>query len=173
MAPARPVRGLSCDDSFRTAAGKIIWTRFEEMLSFRDVALEGRDPEGVHDMRVASRRLRAALELFRDVFPKRRLKPLLGDVKRLADALGRVRDLDVMVDRLEQDRTGPPSRPLRGVRLGSGSRPRAQQLVLKDMVTEMKEERAEARRALKQTVEELEQEDFPRRFVASVARETT
>ena len=157
MAPARPVRGLSCDESFRTAAGKVIWTRFEEMMSFLDVALAGRDPEGVHDMRVGSRRLRAALELFRDVFPKRRLKPLLSNVKRLADALGRVRDLDVMLDRLKQDRAG---------------RPRSQQLVLKEMMDEMEQERVEARQALKQTVEELEQEDFPRHFLASVARET-
>ncbi len=158
MAPARPIRGLRCDESFRTAAGKTIWTRFEEMLSFTEVALEGRDPEGVHDMRVGSRRLRAAIELYRDVFPKRRLKPMLRDVKRLADALGHVRDLDVMLERLTADCAG---------------RPRAQQAVLKEMMAEMKQERQEARRALQQTIDDLEHEDFPRRFVALVAQETT
>ena len=158
MAPARPIRGLSCDESFRTAAGKTIWTRLEEMVSFTEAALEGRDPEGVHDMRVASRRLRAAIELYQDVFPKRRLKPMLREVKRLADALGRVRDLDVMLDRLTADLAG---------------RPAAQRAVLKEMMEEMNQARAEVRRDLKQTIDELEREDFSRRFVALIAHETT
>jgi len=81
VAPARPVRGLTCDDSYRDAAGKISWTRFDEMMGFAETALEGRDPEGIHDMRVASRRLRAALEVFQDVFPRKRLRPLLDEVK--------------------------------------------------------------------------------------------
>jgi CHAD domain-containing protein len=157
VAPARPVRGLTCEESFRTAAGKIIWTRFEEMMSFREAALAGEDPEGVHDMRVASRRLRAAIELFRDVFPRRRLRPMLRSVKDLADALGQVRDLDVMLERLRADRAG---------------RPVGQRLVLTDMVADLERERQEARRVLAETVETLEREDFPRRFVALVARET-
>ncbi|MBV9278754.1 MAG: CHAD domain-containing protein [Chloroflexi bacterium] len=158
MAPARPVRGLTCEESFRTAAGKIIWTRFEEMMAFREAALAGEDPEGVHDMRVASRRLRAAIELFHDVFPRRRLRPMLRSVKDLADALGQVRDLDVMLERLQADRAG---------------RPAGQRLVLTDMVADLERKRREARRALVETVETLEREDFPRRFVALVARETT
>jgi CHAD domain-containing protein len=128
------------------------------MVSFTEAALEGRDPEGVHDMRVASRRLRAAIELYQDVFPKRRLKPMLREVKRLADALGRVRDLDVMLDRLTADLAG---------------RPAVQRAVLKEMMEEMNQARVEVRRDLKQTIDELEREDFSRRFVALIAHETT
>src|SRR3954451_25006319 len=108
MASARPIRDLSCDQSFRTGAGKVLWTRFEEMMSYQDVALAGTDIEGVHDMRVASRRLRAAIELFRDAFPRKRLQPLLRDVKNLADALGDVRDTDVLIARLRKDMKGRP-----------------------------------------------------------------
>jgi CHAD domain-containing protein len=158
MASARKVRGLSCDESFRTAAGKVIWTRFEEMLSFTERALEGSDIEGVHDMRVASRRLRAALELFGDVFPKGQLRPMLREVKRLADVLGSVRDLDVMLERLETDMAG---------------RPPSQRLVLKDMIEEMRATRSTARSELKQAVDDLERTDFPRRFMAFVAKGTT
>lgn len=157
MAPARPVHDLDCEESFRRAAGKIIWTRFEEMMSFRDIALKGKDIEGVHDMRVASRRLRAAVELFRDVFPRTKLKPLLSDVKRLADALGEVRDLDVMLDRLGSD--------LRG-------RSPAQRLVLTEFMTELRQERTRARKTLVATVGELESSDFNRRFLSFVAQET-
>jgi CHAD domain-containing protein len=158
MAPARKVRGLTCDDSFSGAAGKIIWTRFDEMMSFTDVALEGKDIEGVHDMRVGSRRLRAALEIFRDAFPKRQLKPMLRDVKRLADALGEVRDLDVMLDRLQADMAG---------------RSPSQRLVLKEMMQEMRAQREGARDALKETIDDLERSDFPRRFLVFVAKATT
>jgi|SRR5947209_15551524 len=158
MASARKVRGLTCEDSFSSAAGKIIWTRFDEMMSFTDVALEGKDIEGVHDMRVGSRRLRAALEVFRDTFPRRQLKPMLRDVKRLADALGEVRDLDVMLDRLKTDMAG---------------RPPSQRLVLKEMMEEMRGQREVARAALKETIEDLERTDFPRRFLVFVAKATT
>jgi CHAD domain-containing protein len=128
------------------------------MMSFTDVALEGKDIEGVHDMRVGSRRLRAALEIFRDAFPRRQLKPMLRDVKRLADALGEVRDLDVMLDRLQADIAG---------------RSPSQRLVLKEMMQEMRAQREGARDALKETIDDLERSDFPRRFLVFVAKATT
>jgi CHAD domain-containing protein len=156
MAPARPIHDLHCDESFRRSAGKVIWTRFEEMMSYRDDAL-GPDPEGIHDMRVASRRLRAAIELFRDVFPRRRLRPLLRQVKDLADSLGEVRDLDVMIERLEKDmkRHPPPQR-----------------LVLRELVAEMTTGRKEARDRLEASIQGLEDVDFSRRFLSFVAVET-
>jgi CHAD domain-containing protein len=158
MAPPRPVRGLICEDSFREAAGKVIWTRHEEMMSFAQVALEGRDIEGVHDMRVASRRLRAALELFEDVFPRNELRPMLRQVKRLADALGEVRDRDVLLARVEAERqTHPPS----------------QRLALEDLEADLREQRDLARRDLKMTIERLEREGFGPHFLALVTEETT
>ena len=48
-------------------------------------------------MRVASRRLRAALEVFRPCFPRKRYKRALKGVKALADALGERRDRDVSI----------------------------------------------------------------------------
>jgi CHAD domain-containing protein len=156
MAPARPIHDLRCDESFRRSAGKVIWIRFEEMMSFRDAAL-GPDPEGIHDMRVASRRLRAAVELFRDVFPPRRLRPLLRQVKDLADALGEVRDLDVMIQRLEKDMKGHPP---------------PQRLVLRELTAEMAAGRKAARDRLEAALEALEEADFSRRVLSFVAVET-
>jgi CHAD domain-containing protein len=59
------------------------------------------DVERVHDMRVATRRLRAALEIFEDCFPHKRHRKALKRVKALADALGERRDLDVEIELLE------------------------------------------------------------------------
>jgi CHAD domain-containing protein len=77
-------------------------TRFEELLSWREVALDWTDPEGVHSMRVASRRLRSALRDFTPYVRKRRLAPVLKRLKNLADALGEVRDHDVAILGLEE-----------------------------------------------------------------------
>jgi len=157
MAPARPIRDLSCDEPFRRAAGKVIWTRFEEMMSLRAAALDSKEREGVHDMRVATRRLRAALELFRDAFPANRFRPMLAEVKEMADALGKVRDLEVMVQRLEADRTG---------------RPLSQRLALDELLGQLRTEHRAARRELKRFLESPAQQDLSRRFLAVVAQET-
>ena len=57
--------------------------------------------ERVHDMRVATRRLRAALEIFESCFPPKRHRKALKKVKALADALGERRDADVEIALLE------------------------------------------------------------------------
>ena len=56
------------------------------------------DIERVHDMRVATRRLRAALEVFEPCFPRKRYREALKRVKALADALGERRDRDVAIE---------------------------------------------------------------------------
>ena len=63
--------------------------------------LDTEDIERVHDMRVATRRLRAVLEIFAPCFPQAEFKAALRDVKALADALGERRDPDVHIDAME------------------------------------------------------------------------
>src|SRR2546425_12976934 len=53
-------------------------------------------------MRVATRRLRAVLEIFGPCLPKRERRPALREVKALADALGGRRDADVAIAALEE-----------------------------------------------------------------------
>jgi triphosphatase len=57
----------------------------------------GEDPEELHDMRVATRRLRAALDLFAEVLPIR-TRNFRGELGWLAGVLGAVRDLDVQLE---------------------------------------------------------------------------
>ena len=100
MAKARDIPGIEPDGTFREAAASAVEVRAEEVFSFRDRALDTGDIEGVHDMRVATRRLRAVLEIFAVCFPPKKHRRALRDVKRLADALGERRDPDVMIERL-------------------------------------------------------------------------
>jgi inorganic triphosphatase YgiF len=56
---------------------------------------EARDVEGLHQLRVGLRRLRAALEIFGKAFETEALKELRSQAKLLGNAYGKTRDLDV------------------------------------------------------------------------------
>lgn len=100
MARAREV-DLDCEAPFAVAAARVIEVRSEEVFERADGILDLADPERVHDMRVATRRLRAALEIFEPCFPRKRRRKALKRVKALADALGERRDVDVEIGLLE------------------------------------------------------------------------
>jgi CHAD domain-containing protein len=100
MAKAREIEGLRPDMPFAEAAAATVAVRAEELFEHAANVLDTTDIERVHDMRVASRRLRAVLEIYAPCFPREQFKPLLREVKALADALGERRDPDVLLDRL-------------------------------------------------------------------------
>jgi CHAD domain-containing protein len=79
----------------------VVEVRATEVFEHSDGVLDLGDIERVHDMRVATRRLRAALEVFAPCFPAKRHRRALRRVKALADALGERRDRDVAVESLE------------------------------------------------------------------------
>lgn len=101
MARAREVPGFDCGEEFAAAAARIVSVRAEEVFAQADGVLDLGQPENLHDMRVATRRLRAALEICEPCFPTKRFRKALKRVKRLADALGERRDLDVEIEFLE------------------------------------------------------------------------
>jgi CHAD domain-containing protein len=72
---------------------------FATMLAHEPAVRLGEDPEELHDMRVATRRLRAALKLYKEALPKR-AERYERDLRFFAGALGDVRDLDVHLERL-------------------------------------------------------------------------
>lgn len=90
MAKARAIPGLRADETFAVAAARVITVRAGELTEHSAGVLDVGEIERVHDLRVATRRLRAALELFRPCFAKREFKVALKEVKTLADALGRL-----------------------------------------------------------------------------------
>lgn len=80
----------------------MIEVRAAEVFEHSDGVLDMAEVERVHDMRVATRRLRAALEVFEPCFPAKRHRKALKRVKALADALGERRDRDVAIESLER-----------------------------------------------------------------------
>jgi len=77
------------------------------------------DIEAVHAMRVAIRRLRVALSNFAVFLPRQDRRRLRDRLENLAEVLGGVRDLDVMIQALKLNR---PTRP-------TGDRPAINSLI--------------------------------------------
>jgi len=102
VARAWEVPGLHPRARYRDAAGRVILTRWREMMSHREGTLRGDDIEHLHAMRVSSRRLRAAMDAFAEAFPRRSFRRHLRVVKSVTDTLGAARDLDVAVAHLEK-----------------------------------------------------------------------
>lgn len=100
MATVEELKGLDCDAGALEGIRAVLKARLGEMCDLRAAALDWEEIEGVHRMRVASRRLRSALRDFDDLLgknavPRRRLK-------EVARALGEVRDQDVAIAALEK-----------------------------------------------------------------------
>jgi len=115
MAKARDIPGLDARMPFAEAAAATVAVRAEELFEQSENVLDITDIERVHDMRVASRRLRAVLEIYAPCFPVDEFKPILREVKALADALGARRDPDVLLDQLAKLEGALPKANLPGV----------------------------------------------------------
>jgi CHAD domain-containing protein len=89
---------VSADEAYAHAAARVVRVRTQELFEHDEGVLDTAEIERVHDMRVATRRLRAVLEVFAPCFPKGPYKAALHDVKALADALGERRDPDVHLE---------------------------------------------------------------------------
>jgi CHAD domain-containing protein len=73
---------------------------FADFLAHEPGTRLGDDPEHLHDMRVAGRRQRAAMRLFREALPAR-FSRLRDELRWIAGALGEVRDLDVQLEQYQ------------------------------------------------------------------------
>jgi CHAD domain-containing protein len=98
---------LSASQPFAQAAHEIVGERAEAVFASRPKAvLDLGEIEGVHAMRVATRRLRAALEVFGPCLGRRDGARVLNEVKALAAALGERRDRDVQLELLDRLQAG-------------------------------------------------------------------
>ena len=80
----------------------VLRRHFAKMLIHEPGVRLGEDPEELHDMRVATRRLRAALKLYKEFLPKG-AEDYERDLRHFANALGDVRDIDVHLERLSEE----------------------------------------------------------------------
>jgi CHAD domain-containing protein len=115
MAKAKEIEGLDCGTEVAAGLRLALRSRVEEMCGWRAAALDWSDPEGVHDMRVASRRLRSAVRDFSPYLRRRQFRRAKGALKSLAASLGLVRDEDVALMALEKLAADAPPEVAAGV----------------------------------------------------------
>lgn len=92
--------GLSPDDGLRKAFLRILRYYYRRFLKSEKGTRKGKDVEDLHRMRVASRKIRAVIFLFRPALKDPRLKEIDRLMKRATDQLGLVRDFDVLLEKL-------------------------------------------------------------------------
>lgn len=104
----KPKPTLNSTDSMAAAGRKVIRHFYEAMLDNEEGSRLGEDLDSVHDMRVATRRMRAAMRVFGPYLKSKRAGEVNTGVRDVAQALGEVRDLDVLIENAEQFRTSLP-----------------------------------------------------------------
>jgi CHAD domain-containing protein len=90
--PGAPA-GLAAMHALRTALSR---------MGTHESAAKRGDPEGVHRLRAASRRLRSELGALEDIVAQKWRERIEGELKWLAGLLGEVRDLDILLTRLRE-----------------------------------------------------------------------
>ena len=112
-----------------------------------------RDPESVHQLRVATRRALAALEAFRDLLPEKQVAWFEKQLRRIRRAAGDARDLDVLTDRLAAAAQAD----------GSGSRPHVGKARAR-LVSMLSKQRECSRRPIRDRHEKLLESDWTGRL---------
>ncbi|MCC6792258.1 MAG: CHAD domain-containing protein [Thermomicrobiales bacterium] len=108
-------RDLDPGAPFRDAMSELIATRFGTMWLAVQGAVDGSDPGSVKAVRVASRRLRAAMDVAAGCFPATWYRPLHERAKQITSELGELRDRDVMLEFLIGERDAAPSNERNGL----------------------------------------------------------
>jgi triphosphatase len=115
-------------------AFRVLRNQFGIFLAHEPGTRIGEDPEELHDMRVATRRMRAAMKIFEGALPVR-ARAFRDSLKWVAGALGEVRDLDVQLGRLEgwvSDAAPEDQEPLTALRaVFEGRRAKARKAMLR------------------------------------------
>lgn len=154
MAKAKEIEGLDCAAPVLQEIKRTLLVRLDEISALRCAALDFSDIEGVHDMRVATRRLRGLLHDFKPFFRKNVSSKRL---KAVADALGAVRDADVAIVALEKLAAHESEEITAGIA---------------HFTRERSEQRTEARRRLENAIDDETFAALRERFVAQLQEAT-
>ena len=150
MTTALEIEKISSDSTLETCARQVIVSYFREMMSYKEGAKEGMDIEFVHEMRVTSRRLRAAMDNFADCFPEKPFKRYYKKIKAITRTMGAVRDLDVLIVRFQRELV---------------TLTEAEQVDIRGLIKHLQQEREDARKPMLTLFAKLEETDFETKFL--------
>jgi CHAD domain-containing protein len=141
--------GVLPEDSLAEAGRKVLRYHFVQMLRHEVGTRDGEDIEDLHDMRVATRRMRAAFEVFEAAFTRKALRTYLKGLRATGRALGKVRDLDVFMEKAHQYLASLPEERRDGLR---------------PLLLSWEQTREDAREAMVKYLDSREYETFKFRF---------
>ena len=151
MAKVQEVKGIAPGKNLEKCARRIITTRFHEMMAFKTGAINGTDIEFVHDMRVTSRRLHAAMRNFANCFSqKKKFRRHIKQVKQITNTLGDVRDLDVLINRFQRD---------------AQTMPEEAQVGVQNLIRHLQREREKKRVPMLRMFEDFDRSHFEKKFL--------
>jgi CHAD domain-containing protein len=127
----------------------------KKFVKWRDDILQHEDVEAVHKMRVASRRLRAALDAYESACQPKTFKQVYKHIKQLADSLGTVRDTDVMIQGLRERLSQMGSEDEKGI-----------QWLIERLQTYHKQQE----KVLEASLQKLDEKDFRQQVEACIAK---
>jgi CHAD domain-containing protein len=97
------IEQTSPDEPFEKLARRALEARLDLVWHYLPRAADKpNDPDNVHQLRVSTRRAMAAMEIFDSLLPKRRASWFNKQLKRVRQAAGQARDLDVLLARIKQ-----------------------------------------------------------------------
>lgn len=151
MSTAIEIKGVVPEENMETCARLIIVGYFREMMSHKDGAIDGTNIEFVHDMRVASRRLRAAMDNFSDCFQREPFKRYYKQIRTITRTMGGVRDLDVLIRYFQSELQTLST---------------SEQRDIKGLIEHLQQKRQTARKPMLDLFIELDANDFEKQFLA-------
>jgi CHAD domain-containing protein len=151
MAKGKRIPGLDCSAPADKMVRLVLRTQLRAMCNLRETALDWSDPEGVHDMRVLSRRLRSTVSDFRPYLPKRGLPRL--KLRAIARSLGNVRDEDVALMALQELKSKAKEQAAAGIEI---------------LIAERREKRKQARVALQQAISPSLLDNFRKDYLSKL-----
>lgn len=137
-------------DSMAEAGRKVLLTEFIKMLEVEAGSRTGQDIEDVHKMRVSIRRMRSAFRLLKSYYKPKAIKPFIDELREIMRALGHVRDLDVMIQHLEDFQSTLEEPQLEA---------------MKDVIDSLDLRRADARKELNHILDRKSYRRFVKNFV--------
>jgi CHAD domain-containing protein len=151
MAKGKRIRGLDCSAPADKMVRLVLRTQLRAMCNLRETALDWSDPEGVHDMRVLSRRMRSTVSDFRPYLRKRSLPRL--KLRSIARSLGSVRDEDVALLALEELKSKAKEHVAAGIEI---------------LMEERREKRNQARAALQLAIRPALLDNFRKDYLSKL-----
>ena len=142
-----------------TVAGRTLRKRLLAVWTILPRACEpADDPEQVHQLRVATRRALAALKAFDKLLPAKRRAWFEKQLRRLRQAAGEARDLDVLTTRLAHDLQRGAARASRSMTSSAGGRSARSRLVAM-----LSRQRVVSRQPIRDRYEQLLEADWSKR----------